>query len=72
MITGNYSKVSECWVVVKRGRLVDNGTFWYIDAVEEAIGLMMTMKNLLFDYSDDAIKALAEFQERFFDSVIMR
>lgn len=48
MITGNYSKVSECWVVVKCGRLVDNGTFWYIDVVEEAIGLMMTMKNLLF------------------------
>ena len=33
----NYSKESECWVVVKRGRPVDNGTFWYIDAVEEAM-----------------------------------
>ena len=43
---------------------MDNGTFWYIDVVEEAIGLMMTMKNLLFDYSDDAIKALTELQER--------
>ena len=41
-------KVSECWVMLKCGCPVDNGTFWYIDAVEEAIGLMMTMKNLLF------------------------
>lgn len=33
----NYNKEKECWVVVKRGRPVDNGTFWYIDAVEEAM-----------------------------------
>lgn len=34
----NYSQESECWVVVKRGRPVDDGkTFWYIDAVEEAM-----------------------------------
>lgn len=33
----NYDKEKECWVVVKRGRPVDNGTFWYIDAVEEAM-----------------------------------
>ena len=33
----NYNKTNECWVVVKRGRPVDNGTFWYIDAVEEAM-----------------------------------
>ncbi len=33
----NHDKESECWVVVKRGRSVDNGTFWYIDAVEEAM-----------------------------------
>lgn len=33
----NYNKEDECWVVVKRGRRVDNGTFWYIDAVEEAM-----------------------------------
>ena len=32
----NYNKEPECWVVVKRGRPVDNETFWYIDAVEEA------------------------------------
>lgn len=33
----NHNKESECWAVVKRGRPVDNGTFWYIDAVEEAM-----------------------------------
>ncbi len=33
----NYNKENECWVVVKRGRPVDNETFWYIDAVEEAM-----------------------------------
>lgn len=33
----NHDKKSECWIVVKRGRPVDGGTFWYIDAVEEAL-----------------------------------
>ena len=33
----NHSFAKECWVVVKRGRPVDNDTFWYIDAVEEAM-----------------------------------
>ena len=33
----NYNTESECWVVVKRGRPVADGTFWYIDAVEEAM-----------------------------------
>lgn len=33
----NYNKENECWVVVKRGRPIDNDTFWYIDAVEEAM-----------------------------------
>lgn len=33
----NHDSESECWVAVKRGRPVDDGTFWYIDAVEEAI-----------------------------------
>ena len=27
----------ECWVAVKRGRPKDDGIFWYIDAVEEAM-----------------------------------
>lgn len=33
----NHNTAQECWVVVKRGRPVDDGTFWYIDAVEEAM-----------------------------------
>lgn len=33
----NHDKEKECWVVVKRGRPKDDGTFWYIDAVEEAM-----------------------------------
>lgn len=33
----NHSFAKECWVVVKRGRPVDDDTFWYIDAVEEAM-----------------------------------
>jgi uncharacterized protein YdeI (YjbR/CyaY-like superfamily) len=33
----NYDKTKECWVVVQRGRPKDDGTFWYIDAVEEAM-----------------------------------
>ena len=36
-LSENYNEENECWVVVKRGRPVDNGTFWYIDAVEEAM-----------------------------------
>ena len=33
----NHNKATECWVVVKRGRPKEDGTFWYIDAVEEAL-----------------------------------
>lgn len=33
----NHNTEKECWVVVKRGRPIDNNTFWYIDAVEEAM-----------------------------------
>lgn len=33
----NHQSEKECWVVVKRGRPVDSETFWYIDAVEEAL-----------------------------------
>lgn len=33
----NHKKEKECWVVVKRGRPKDDNTFWYIDAVEEAM-----------------------------------
>lgn len=28
---------TECWVEVRRGRPDDNGAFWYLDAVEEAL-----------------------------------
>ena len=27
----------ECWVAVRRGKPGDDGTFWYLDAVEEAL-----------------------------------
>ncbi len=33
----NYNKENECWVIVKRGRPQNDNTFWYIDAVEEAL-----------------------------------
>ena len=33
----NYDRESECWVIVKRGRPQNDNTFWYIDAVEEAM-----------------------------------
>ena len=33
----NHAKESECWVVVKRGRPLSGDTFWYVDAVEEAL-----------------------------------
>ena len=36
-LSENYNTEGECWVVVKRGRPVADGTFWYIDAVEEAM-----------------------------------
>lgn len=63
--------------MLKCGCPVDNGTFWYIDAVEEAIGLNDDDEKLIVskngnDYSEDAINALTEFQERFFDSVIIK
>lgn len=36
-LKAHHATESECWVVVKRGRPKDDGTFWYIDAVEEAL-----------------------------------
>jgi uncharacterized protein YdeI (YjbR/CyaY-like superfamily) len=33
----NHNIEKECWVVVKRGRPQNDNTFWYIDAVEEAM-----------------------------------
>lgn len=36
-LVNNHTKEKECWVAVKRGRPKADGTFWYIDAVEEAM-----------------------------------
>lgn len=36
-LENNYKTEKECWVIVKRGRPKDDDTFWYIDAVEEAM-----------------------------------
>ena len=47
----NHKKEKECWVVVKRGRPTDDNTFWYIDAVEEA---------LCFGWIDSTTKKIAE------------
>ena len=47
----NHDKETECWVVVKRGRPVDDGTFWYVDAVEEA---------MCFGWIDSTTKKLAD------------
>lgn len=33
----NHKTEKECWVIVKRGRPKNDDTFWYIDAVEEAM-----------------------------------
>ena len=33
----NHAIEVECWVEVRRGRPTDEGVFWYLDAVEEAL-----------------------------------
>lgn len=51
-LKNNYASEKECWVVVKRGRPKDDGTFWYIDAVEEAMcfgWIDSTTKNLILE-----------------------
>ena len=47
----NHKTETECWVVVKRGRPKEDGTFWYVDAVEEA---------LCFGWIDSTVKKIAE------------
>lgn len=47
----NHRTETECWVVVKRGRPKDDGTFWYVDAVEEA---------LCFGWIDSTVKKIDE------------
>ena len=49
-LAGHCRTERECWVAVKRGRPVDDGTFWYIDAVEEA---------MCFGWIDSTVKKLA-------------
>ena len=36
-LTEHSQTEKECWVVIKRGRPVDDEHFWYLDAVEEAL-----------------------------------
>ena len=50
-LTQYHGTESECWVVVKRGKPKDNDTFWYIDAVEEA---------LCFGWIDSTIKKISD------------
>lgn len=45
----HHTTARERWVKVKRGRPVDDGTFWYIDAVEEA---------MCFGWIDSTLKRL--------------
>lgn len=33
----NHKTEKECWVIVKRGKPKNDNTFWYLDAVEEAM-----------------------------------
>ena len=47
----HHATETECWLCVKRGRPVDDGkTFWYIDAVEEA---------LCFGWIDSTLKKIS-------------
>ncbi|WP_317404459.1 YdeI/OmpD-associated family protein [Megamonas funiformis] len=48
-IENNYEIQKECWVIVKRGKPQNDDTFWYIDAVEEA---------LCFGWIDSTVKKL--------------
>ena len=36
-LEAHHDSEPECWVAVKRGEPVDDGAFWYLDAVEEAL-----------------------------------
>ena len=53
----HHATEKECWVKVKRGRPMDDGTFWYVDAVEEA---------MCFGWIDSTLKRLdGEAYQRF-------
>ncbi|MBP3356094.1 MAG: YdeI/OmpD-associated family protein [Rikenellaceae bacterium] len=47
----NHRTASECWVAVRRGKPRDDGTFRYLDAVEEA---------LCFGWIDSTVKKTAD------------
>ncbi|KLI75488.1 MULTISPECIES: YdeI/OmpD-associated family protein [Lacticaseibacillus] len=49
----HYQDATECWVDVKRGVPKPDGTFWYVDAVEEA---------MCFGWIDSTYKKLAPDQ----------
>ena len=48
-LENNYEIQKECWVIVIRGKPQIDDTFWYIDAVEEA---------LCFGWIDSTVKKL--------------
>ena len=48
-LQSHYDTETECWVRVKRGRPKEDGTFWYIDAVEEA---------MCFGWIDSTVKTI--------------
>ena len=48
-LENKYETQKECWVIVKRGKPQNDDTFWYIDAVEEA---------LCFGWIDSTVKKL--------------
>ena len=51
-LENNYETQKECWVIVKRGKSQNDDTFWYIDAVEEALcfgWIDSTVKNLIME-----------------------
>ena len=48
-LENNYETQKDCWVIVKRGKPQNDDTFWYIDAVEEA---------LCFGWIDSTVKKL--------------
>ena len=51
-LTEHHATEAECWVAVKRGKPKDDQTFWYLDAVEEA---------LCFGWIDSVHKNTAEY-----------
>ncbi len=36
-LINNHNTAKECWILIKRGKPIDSKTFYYIDAVEEAL-----------------------------------